>query len=83
MTVYVVDHAIFRPGEDIAISVCVGRWGSALKWVQEMYTGCIQHGGAPDIWGDASTPCIGTKVLRLFQTRLPRSARCRHPSQSA
>lgn len=53
MTVYVVDHAIFRPGEDIAISVCVGRWGSALKWVQEMYTGCIQHGGAPDIWGDA------------------------------
>ncbi|CAE6710820.1 hypothetical protein LMG22931_01261 [Paraburkholderia nemoris] len=53
MSVYVVDDATFRPGEDIAISVCVGRWGSALRWTQELYTGCIQHSGIPDIWTDA------------------------------
>lgn len=52
MSVYAVDNATFRPGEEIAISVCVGRWGSALRWTQELYTSCIQHSGAPDIWGD-------------------------------
>lgn len=53
MSVYAVDHATFRQGEDIAIGVCVGRFGSTLRWAQELYTRCIQHGGAPDIWVDA------------------------------
>lgn len=71
MTVYVVDHAIFRPGEDIAISVCVGRWGSALKWVQEMYTGCIQHSGAPDIWGDAYHALYRYQSAQLVSDKAP------------
>lgn len=50
---YAVDHAAFRRGEDIAIAVCVGRFGSDLRCTQELYTGCVQHGGAPDIWTDA------------------------------
>lgn len=53
MSVYAVDHTTFRQGEDIAICVCVGRFGSNLRWEQELYTRCIQHGGAPDIWADA------------------------------
>lgn len=53
MSMYVVDSAEFRKGEDIAICVCVGRFGSALKCAQELYTGCVQHSGTPDIWGDA------------------------------
>lgn len=50
---YAVDHATFRQGEDIAIAVCVGRFGSDLRWTQELYTRCIQHSGVPDIWADA------------------------------
>lgn len=53
MLAYVVEPARFRQDEDIAIAVCVGRFGSDLRWTQELYTRCIQHSGAPDIWADA------------------------------
>ena len=50
---YVVDRATFRQDEDIAIAVCVGRFGSHLRWTQELYTRCVQHSSARDIWADA------------------------------
>jgi len=53
MLAYVVEPARFRQDEDIAIAVCVGRFGSDLRWTQELYTRCIQHSGVPDIWADA------------------------------
>jgi hypothetical protein len=52
-SVYAVDHATFRQDEDIAIAVCVGRFGAGLRWSQELYTSCVEHGSAPDIWADA------------------------------
>jgi len=53
VSVYVVEPATVRPGEDIFIGVCVGRFGSNLRWVQELYARCVQHDGAQDIWNDA------------------------------
>ncbi len=50
---YVADPGTFRQGEDIAIAVCVGRFGSDLRCTQELYTRCVQHSGARDIWTDA------------------------------
>lgn len=50
---YAVDHSTFRQDEDIAIAVCVGRFGFGLRWTQELYTRCVQHSSAPDIWADA------------------------------
>ncbi len=53
MPVYAVDHTTFRQDEDIVIGVCVGQFGSTLRWAQELYTRCIQHSSAQDIWVDA------------------------------
>lgn len=53
MSFYVVDRASFRQDEDIAIAVCVGRFGSHLRWTQELYTRCVHHSSTPDIWADA------------------------------
>lgn len=52
MSVYVSESATFRQ-EDITIGMCVGRFGSDLRWRLELHTRCVQHSGAPDIWTDA------------------------------
>lgn len=71
MSVYAVDHATFRQREDIFIGVCVGRFGSNLRWVQELYTRCIEHGGAQDIWNDAYHALYRDESAQLLSGSAP------------
>ncbi|MEI5997626.1 hypothetical protein H3V53_10540 [Paraburkholderia bengalensis] len=78
MSFYAVDHATFRRGEDIAIAVCIGRFGSDLRCTQELYSGCVQHGGAHNIWTDAYHALYRNESAQLVsddgQLTLTRSA---------